>query len=138
MVNFLFEDVHVTRLLNSAALAKISHSFTKEWILSAIIAVSQAANKPNLALRYWISAGCGDFSFSPTGCIAPSFYCVAFEGFHMPSDPNGISEVTISSSEIGMKQYPVNVLKSTNYLSNVLLHMTAKERGGVYGIWYRE
>jgi len=110
-------------LLSSAAQAEIHHSFTKEWIKSVIIAVARAANDPTLAIRYWISSGAGDFSFSPAGCIAPSFYCIAFKGFHYPSNPEGLSEVTVPSTEVGMKQFPIGILKSNNYMANVLLHM---------------
>jgi 4-amino-4-deoxychorismate lyase len=128
-------SVHIDRILNSAVRAEIVHPFTKEWIKSVLIAVCKASNSRNISLRYWISAGAGDFSYSPQGCIASSFYCIAFQGFHLPSNPDGISEVTVSSSEVGMKQHPIGTLKSTNYLANVLLHITATRRGGVYGIW---
>jgi 4-amino-4-deoxychorismate lyase len=128
-------NIHIARILNSARMAEIEHTFTAEWIHSVLVAVARAANDKNLALRYWITAGVGDFSYSPAGCIAPSFYCLAFQGFHMPSDPLGIKEVTISTAEVGMKQRPIATLKSTNYLANVLLHMAAKRKGGCYGIW---
>jgi 4-amino-4-deoxychorismate lyase len=128
-------NMHITRILNSAKMAEIEHPFTHEWIHSVIVAVAKAANDKNLAMRYWISAGPGDFSYSPAGCIAPAFYCLAFQGFHMPSNPNGIAEVTVSTNDVGMKQRPIATLKSTNYLANVLLHMSAKRNGGCYGIW---
>lgn len=128
-------DIHIERILRSAAQAEIHHSFTKEWIKEVIVAVARAAKADTLALRYWISSGAGDFSFSPAGCIAPSFYCVAFKGFHLPSDPKGLAEVTIPASEVGMKQHPIGILKSNNYMANVLLHMAAKKKGGYYGMW---
>lgn len=136
---FLYNaDVHIDRILRSAASAEIAHSFTKEWIKSVLIAVAQAAEVRDQALRYWISSGAGDFSYSPAGCIAPSFYCIAFQGFHLPSAPGGIREVSISVKEVGMKPNPINTLKSNNYLANVLLHLAAKRKGGNYGLWVSE
>eukprot|EP01126_Amoeba_proteus_P036267 TRINITY_DN3690_c0_g1_i18.p1 TRINITY_DN3690_c0_g1~~TRINITY_DN3690_c0_g1_i18.p1 ORF type:complete len:327 (+),score=50.44 TRINITY_DN3690_c0_g1_i18:165-1145(+) len=128
-------NIHIDRILKSASEAKIIHTFTKEWIRSILVAVARVANKSTLDLRYWISSGPGDFSYSPKDCIGPCFYCVAFEGFDAPYDPNGIYDVTISYSEVGMKASPVATLKSNNYLANVLLHLKAVERGGSYGIW---
>lgn len=131
-------DAHINRVLRSAEAAKIQHNFSKEWIKSILVAVARASGDKDLSLRYWITAGPGDFGFSPVGCIGPAFYCISFKTFHMPSDPRGIKEVTIPVSVVGMKPSPVGTLKSTNYLSNVLLHLAAKERGGNYGIWLGE
>ena len=133
---FLYNaDAHINRILRSARSAEIEHSFTFEYIKAVIVAVSRAAKDPCLSIRYWISSGAGDFSYSPAGCISPSFYCIAFKGFHLPSDPAGLSEVTISCSQVGMKQHPIGTLKSNNYMANVLLHLAAKRAGGNYGIW---
>jgi 4-amino-4-deoxychorismate lyase len=134
---FLYNlDVHLARILKSAEMAGIKHTFSSEWIKSVIIAVSKASGDlSSLSIRYWISSGAGDFSFSPDGCIAPSFYCIAFKGWQILSSPKGITDVTISTSEVGMKPYPIGILKSTNYLANVLLHLAAKKKGGHYGLW---
>jgi 4-amino-4-deoxychorismate lyase len=124
---------HVDRLLRSAAAARISHSFSREWIIDTICQTAKAAGRPFAAIRFWISAGPGDFGLSPAGCTEPCFVCVVTAYFPIPALP--IREVTVRSSKVGMKGYPLATTKSVGYLPNILLHLEAKDRGGVYGVW---
>ena len=124
---------HVDRLLRSAATARIPHSFTRAWLMDVISQTATAAGKPFAAIRFWISAGPGDFGLSPAGCTEACFTCVVTAYFPIPSLP--IREVTVKSSTVGMKGSPLATTKSVGYLPNILLHLEAKDRGGVYGVW---
>ena len=127
---------HVERLLRSALAARIDHSFSKEWIINVICQTARAAGQPFAAIRFWITAGPGDFGLSPQGCTEACFYCVVTAYFPIPSLP--IKEVTVLSRDVGMKMKPLATTKSVCYLANILLHLTAKDRGGTYGVWIGE
>jgi branched-subunit amino acid aminotransferase/4-amino-4-deoxychorismate lyase len=125
---------HVERLLRSAEAAKIRHSFDKEWIFSTVRATARASKERTSVIRMWISAGPGDFGIAPAKNGEPTFYCMVSTCFHMATDP--LHEVTVPIDVVGMKEAPLGVTKSVCYLPNVLLHMTAQEQGGYYGIWF--
>jgi hypothetical protein len=82
---------------------------------------------PDAHLRsYYLSAGHGDFSFSPANCT-PAFYVVVCDELSIPHEytTNGISEATV---EVPMKPALLANTKSSNYLLNCLTHMDAVDK----------
>lgn len=128
-------DIHADRFLRSARGARINHNFTKEHIKEVVVATARAAKQPFSSIRMWMTAGPGDLSISPAGCVEPCFYCIATNFIPMPSPDVPIVEASVSTLDVGLKVAPVGTLKSSNYLANVLLYMQAKDRGGYWGVW---
>ena len=128
---------HTDRLLTSAALARITHPWTQDDFIEMVLNTAAAAGVRDGAIRYWLSAGPGGFSFSPAECPEPCFYCIIFEprsllvGGINPS-VDGVAEATVVDTP--MKPTLLATAKSNNYLLNVLTHLEAIDRGGTFGI----
>ncbi|KAI3974844.1 hypothetical protein MKX01_004955 [Papaver californicum] len=130
---YLYElDRHLDRFLRSASLAKISSPFpqsTLRSILVQLVAVSQCKNG---SLKYWLSAGPGDFLLSSSGCLAPAFYAVVIMDDNKLKCKEGVKVIT---STIPMKPPLFATSKNVNYLPNVLSKMLAEEKGAYASIW---
>ncbi|XP_039044234.1 D-amino-acid transaminase, chloroplastic-like [Hibiscus syriacus] len=132
MNGHLYElDQHVDRILRSATMSKIALPIGRETIRSILIQTVSASRCMNGSLRYWISAGPGDFQLSPSGCHQPALYAVVIED-KSPFDSRGIKVVT---SSIPIKPPQFATVKSVNYLPNVLSKMEAEEQGAFAAIW---
>ena len=129
--------IHMDRLLTSAALARIEHSWTKEDLIQMVMDTASQARVKEGAVRYWLTAGPGGFSPSPQECEEACFYCVIIDPVPLgsiQSDPmvSGIPEATVLDTP--MKPPLLATIKSNNYLLNVLTHMEAVDRGGTFGV----
>jgi len=129
--------IHIDRLLTSAALARIEHSWTKEDLIQMVMDTASQARVKEGAVRYWLTAGPGGFSPSPQECEEACFYCVIIDPVPLgsiQSDPMaaGIPEATVIDTP--MKPPLLATIKSNNYLLNVLTHMEAVDRGGTFGV----
>ncbi|XP_058074326.1 D-amino-acid transaminase, chloroplastic-like [Magnolia sinica] len=132
MDGYLYElDQHINRFLRSASMAKISHPFDQSSIRSILIQTVTASKCQQGSLRYWLSAGPGDFQLSPLGCHTPALYAVVIQDLS-PPDRKGIKVIT---SSIPIKSRQFAIMKSVNYLPNVLSKMEAEENGGFAAIW---
>ncbi|KAM7459385.1 hypothetical protein LguiA_036379 [Lonicera macranthoides] len=125
-------DQHLDRFIGSAKMAKIKPPFDREGIRRILIQTVSASKCKNGSLRYWLSAGPGDFQLSPSGCHQSALYAIVIQDQSPPSDHKGIKVVT---SSIPMKPPQFAVMKSTNYLPNALSKMEAEENGGYAAIW---
>ncbi|XP_010260311.1 PREDICTED: D-amino-acid transaminase, chloroplastic-like [Nelumbo nucifera] len=127
-------DHHLDRFLRSASKAKISPPFPRSdlrSILVQLIAVSQCRKG---SLRYWLSAGPGNFLLSPSGCPTSAFYAVVID-----EDYSQCKEgVKVITSTIPMKSPLFATMKNVNYLPNVLSMMEAEEKGAFASIWVDE
>lgn len=128
---------HTDRLLTSARLARIDHPWTQDDIIEMIVDTAAVANVHDGAIRYWITAGPGGFSFSPQECEEACFYTMIFEprsflaeGTDLARD--GVPEMTVTKTP--MKPHLLATVKSNNYLLNVLTHLEAADLGGTFGI----
>ncbi len=129
--------IHLDRLLRSASLARIEHDWTKDDLIEMVIDTASASGLRNGSVRYWLSPGPGGFSFSPLECEEPCFYCVIFDSGHLivgevDLTRDGFNEATVTDTP--MKPELLATIKSNNYLLNVLTHMEAVDRGGMFGI----
>ncbi|KAJ4770159.1 D-alanine aminotransferase [Rhynchospora pubera] len=135
MDGHLYElDQHIDRFLRSASMAKIDPPFDRSTMRSILIETVSISKCTHGSLRYWLSAGPGDFQLTPSGCTGPAFYAVVIRVHSLPS-PSGCKVVT---STIPMKPQQFSIMKSTNYLPNVLSKMEAEEKGAYVGIWLDE
>ncbi|KAK9269750.1 hypothetical protein L1049_001528 [Liquidambar formosana] len=135
MNGYLYElDVHLDRFLRSAAKAKISSPFPRSTLRSILVQLTAASQCKKGTLRYWLSAGPGDFLLSPAGCSTSAFYAVVIKD-DFSQCKEGVRVVT---STIPMKSPLFATMKNVNYLPNVLSKMEAEEKGASASIWVDE
>ncbi|XP_057457931.1 D-amino-acid transaminase, chloroplastic-like isoform X2 [Lotus japonicus] len=132
---YLYElDVHLDRFLRSASKAKISSPFSKSTLRSILIQLTAASKCKKGTLRYWLSAGPGDFLLSSSGCPTSAFYAVVIDQ-EFSQCKEGVKAVT---SSVPMKPPLFATMKNVNYLPNVLSIMEAEEKGAFAAIWVDE
>lgn len=112
-------------------MAKIDIPFDRETIRGILIQTVSASKCRNGSLRYWLSAGPGDFRLSPSYFLQPALYAVVYQD-QSPFVSKGIKVVT---SSIPIKPPQFATMKSVNYLPNVLSNMEAEEKGAFAAIW---
>ncbi|XP_010260309.1 PREDICTED: D-amino-acid transaminase, chloroplastic-like isoform X2 [Nelumbo nucifera] len=126
-------DHHLDRLLRSASKAKIPPPFPRSTLRSILLQLTAVSQCRNGSLKYWLSAGPGDFLLSSAGCSTPGFYAVVIEGEGSPQpQKEGVKVIT---STIPMKSPLFATMKNVNYLPNVLAKMEAEEKGAFASIW---
>ncbi|CAL0323095.1 unnamed protein product [Lupinus luteus] len=131
---YLYElDQHLDRFLRSSSLSKIDPPFDRGSIRRILIQTVSASKCRKGSLRYWLSAGPGDFQLSPSGCHQSSLYAIVIPDLSpAPLNSRGVKVVT---SSIPIKPPQFATAKSVNYLPNVLSKMEAEEAGAFAGIW---
>ncbi|XP_021890277.1 D-amino-acid transaminase, chloroplastic-like isoform X2 [Carica papaya] len=129
---YLYElDVHLHRFLQSAAKAKICSPFPQSVLRSILIQLTSASQCRKGTLRYWLSAGPGDFLLSPAGCPTSAFYAIVIDD-NFSQCKVGVKAIT---STIPMKSPSFATMKNVNYLPNVLSVIEAEEKGASSSIW---
>ncbi|TVU32617.1 hypothetical protein EJB05_24355 [Eragrostis curvula] len=132
MDGHLYElEQHLDRFLRSALMAKIPLPFDRSTVRSILIQTVRASKCTQGSLRYWLSAGPGDFLLSSSGCTNSAFYAIVIESQSLQV-PTGCKVVT---SSIPIKSPQFAVMKSVNYLPNALTKMEGEENGSFTGIW---
>eukprot|EP01018_Ginkgo_biloba_P001406 Gb_28702 [translate_table: standard] len=124
-------DPHLDRFLRSASSAKIVPPFDRSSLRSILVQTVAASQCRKGSLRYWLTAGPGDFLLSPAGCPSSAFYAVVIEDDYSPSN-EGVKVVT---SSVPMKSPQFATMKNVNYLPNALSKMEAEEKGAFAAIW---
>ena len=87
-------------------------------------------------MRYWITAGRGNFALSTKDCLGPEFYCIFYNGPWVAEDP--LKGWSVCTSPIPNKRGVFAETKSVNYLQNALNLMDAEDRGYDAGIFVHE
>lgn len=129
---YLYElDAHVDRILRSAAKAKITSPFPKSTLRSILVQMTAASKCKKGTLRFWLSAGPGNFLLSPAGCPTSAFYAVVIDD-DFQQCKEGIKVITTS---VPMKPPQYATMKNVNYLPNVHAQMEAEEQGATAPIW---
>lgn len=131
-------DIHLERLLKSADAACISHSYQHEQLRELVLSSVAAAGRRDLALfvRYWLTAGLGNFDISPKGTSGAEFYCVVHRDHHRPfvcGDP-GLHASTVQAP---LKPPLLARIKSNNYMINAIVCLQADEQGTGMGVQFR-
>nr|CAD1843461.1 unnamed protein product [Ananas comosus var. bracteatus] len=135
MDGYLYElDAHLDRFLRSSSKAKITPPFPRETLRTILIQMTAASKCKKGSIRYWLSAGPGDFLLSPKGCPKAAFYGVVI-GNDYSQCKEGVKVVT---SNTPMKPPMFATMKNVNYLPNVLAVMEAEEKGAFASIWVDE
>jgi 4-amino-4-deoxychorismate lyase len=135
-------DFHLDRLYRSAAQARIERPPPLRDVRDAVLAtLAVAGERDGVFVRFWLSAGRGDFAVSPSalrahGAIgadpgAASFYAAVHRCAPKAVDAPGVAEVTVG---VPLKPKLLATMKSNNYLINALTAMEAEDAGGALGI----
>ncbi|XP_074276513.1 D-amino-acid transaminase, chloroplastic [Silene latifolia] len=124
-------DQHLNRFLRSAKMAKIKLPFDVDIMRSILIQTVSASKCKKGSLRYWLSAGPGDFKLSPSSYSQSSLYAIVIQAASSFSHKG----VKVISSSIPIKPPMFATMKSVNYLPNVLCKMEAEEMGFFASIW---
>ncbi|KAH9608067.1 hypothetical protein KSS87_021864 [Heliosperma pusillum] len=124
-------DQHLDRFLRSAKMAKIKLPFDVDTMRSILIQTVSASKCKKGSLRYWLSAGPGDFQLSPSSSSQSAFYAIVIQVKSSFSHKG----VIVVSSSIPIKPPMFATMKSVNYLPNVLCKMEAEEKGFYASIW---
>ncbi len=128
-------DMHLDRLAVSAAAARIPLP-PRASLRAAVLGTVAAAGRrraPHAFVRYWLTAGRGDFAISPAGCGgAPGFFVVVHPDTHAPEIP--LPAVAAVTSDVPLKPPLLATMKTNNYLLNALVAMDAEARGADFGI----
>nr|GMC74694.1 D-amino-acid transaminase, chloroplastic-like [Ipomoea batatas] len=134
-VLYLYElDAHLDRFLRSASKARIVSPHSRSELRSILIQLAAVSKCRKGTLRYWLSAGPGDFLLSPAGCSTSAFYAVViYEDFEQCKE--GVKVIT---SSVPMKPIIFATMKNVNYLPNVLSKMEAEDKGAFASIWVDE
>ncbi|KAL8237907.1 hypothetical protein R6Q59_018988 [Mikania micrantha] len=129
---YLYElDGHLDRILLSASRAKISPPFPRSTLRSILIQLTSVSKCKKGTLRYWLSAGPGDFLLTPSSSSTSAFYAIVIdEDFSQCKE--GVKVIT---STIPMKVPLFATSKNVNYLPNVLSKLEAEEKGAFASIW---
>ncbi|XP_062180851.1 D-amino-acid transaminase, chloroplastic-like isoform X1 [Phragmites australis] len=135
---YLYElDSHLDRILTSASKAKIDSPFPRETLRDILIQMTAASKCKNGSIKYWLSAGPGDFLLSPKGCTGPAFYAIVIAAAtsRRSQRKEGVKAITTT---VPMKHPFFAGMKSVNYLPNALAMMEAEERGAYASVWVDE
>ncbi|KAH9257328.1 hypothetical protein BASA81_004485 [Batrachochytrium salamandrivorans] len=123
---------HLDRFLLSAQTCRIPPYASKQRLREIILAtIARAGQRQSIYVRFWMSAGRGDFAVTPSSSQS-EFYCVVHT--LAPSsggESGGIKEVSVS---VPVKCAFLATSKTNNYLVNALAAMEAVERGGTLGL----
>jgi len=134
-------EAHLQRLLKSASAARLKLPFGEDAaanvrrMAEVVRATCVAAGRRDASVRYWLTAGPGNFGLTPTGCT-PAFYVVVFGGmpFNDEWTTHGVREATVPEAVVPLKPDLLAELKSNNYMLNAMTAMEAQARGGTFGI----
>lgn len=130
--------IHLDRLFASARAARLKLPFgesedeNRQRMIDIASQTCVASGRRDGMVRYFLTAGPGNFGFTSAGC-EPAFYCVVFGG--MPTMVSkAICETTVRLSTVPMKPPLLAQIKSNNYMLNCMTAMEAQSKGGSFGI----
>lgn len=121
-------DAHLKRLASSAAGLEMELPCSTEKIREIVVAVAKAGDAPEGNLRILAGRGPGGFGISPSECPQGTLYIAAYK-----VKPHGddwyAKGLTAFRSEVPVKPARFARLKTTNYLSAVMMSLEAEHRG---------
>jgi 4-amino-4-deoxychorismate lyase len=137
--SYLYElDSHLDRLLVSASKAKIDPPFPRETLREILLQMTAASGCKNGSIKYWLSAGPGDFLLSPKGCTGSAFYAIVVAAAATTGSRHKDGGVKAITATVPMKHPFFAGIKSVNYLPNALAMAEAEERGAFASVWVDE
>ena len=124
-------DAHIARMKNSGRAIHLEPPCTWEKLREIILEVARASESGNGLVRILLGRGPGGFGIDPFESPVPSLYVVAYD-FTPKPDAWYEKGVTAFKTDIPAKQPYMAVVKTTNYLPNVLMKRDALLKGYDY------
>jgi branched-chain amino acid aminotransferase len=126
-------NAHLDRLRRSARALEITLPCPAEHLRDVLVAVAAASGRDDGALRVLLSRGQGGFGLDPAECPAPGLYVIAHAAAPVPESlfARGASACR---SRIPAKAALFAGIKSTNYMSGILMCLEAAHRGVDYSL----
>ncbi len=126
-------DAHLERLTQSARTASLPWPASREQIVERVMATVRAGGHVDATVRVHLARGPGGFSVDPTESIGPQLYIAVYRTppAFMRQHPNGARAITFAKP---MRPFTRPVIKSCNYLFNVLMKQAARERGADFAV----
>ncbi len=123
---FDFEG-HWQRLNRSAEIVKMVVPVTRMDLLEICSELVRPHKDKELIMRLYVSRGPGSFSPNPKDSVGSQLYVITTPINRIPE--NWIRQgVTCCRSEIPLKPKPFSIVKSCNYLPNVMMKMEAQAK----------
>eukprot|EP01064_Diplonema_japonicum_P029374 TRINITY_DN4731_c6_g1_i2.p1 TRINITY_DN4731_c6_g1~~TRINITY_DN4731_c6_g1_i2.p1 ORF type:complete len:344 (+),score=80.73 TRINITY_DN4731_c6_g1_i2:63-1034(+) len=128
-------EKHLERLLKSAGDARVGLPFeggrneNLEKMKNVVIETATISKVKTGSVRYFMSVGPGNFGFTPEGC-RPTFYVIVSNTDVVANGTPGHNEAVVT--DVAPKDMPT--IKSNNYMQNTLVAMSARDKGGKFGL----
>lgn len=132
-------EEHIRRLFDSARAIAMEIPLTGEEVTRAVIETIRANELRDGYVRLVVTRGVGDLGLNPLLCPKPSIIIIASKITLYPEDKyrNGLAVVTCSTRRIAHGALSPMV-KSLNYLNNVLAKLEALHAGAGEGLMLNE
>ncbi len=121
-------DAHLDRLEISARALQLPLPMDRDTLVYYIMQTVQTGGQPDCTVRVNLSRGPGGFSVNPFEAVAPQVYIVAYQPTppFMLKQPAGATAAIYSKP---LRHFTRPVIKSCNYLFNVMMKLEADARG---------
>lgn len=139
-------DPHLDRFLASAKDARLPLPFegdeksNRKRMADVIAHTVIASRLKDCQVRYYLSAGPGNFGVTPAGC-KPGFYVVVHadaSGTAWDGQDHSVKAATVTEETVPLKPPLLARVKTNNYMLNVLQCMAAEDKGASVAIACRE
>lgn len=121
---FMLGD-HLERLKKSAAVLSLRIPWNKTYLSRAITKTLSANRLKNAYIRIAITRGPGPLGLDIKGCDNPTLIILA-----TPLKKTGLKMINVCISKMRKDpNNPLNYIKSSNYLQNIIAKVDAKKRG---------
>lgn len=121
---------HLTRLYESAKSVMIEIPYTKEEMTQILIETLRKNNLKDAYIRLIVSRGVGDLGLDPANCSNPSVIVIAEPLRIFPKKMYELGlEIVTASTRRNRSDVLSPMVKSLNYLNNILVKMEANLAG---------
>lgn len=123
-------DEHIERLFRSACMIKLKMPRSRETVKRAVYKTVKINRLSDAVVRISISRGSGPIGLDPELCSKPTFVIMAnpFKKYPQEYYQKGVN-VAIVNTMRNFKGALDPMIKSLNFLNNILAKIEAKERG---------
>lgn len=123
-------DEHIERLFRSASMIRLKVPKSPQEIKKAVYKTINANNHKDAYIRISVSRGAGPIGLDPELCPKPTFVIIsnAFKEYPKSYYEKGV-KIAIVNVRRNLKDALNPMIKSLNFLSNILANIEAKEKG---------